>query len=291
MFGANKRLRDLGKDNTDYNNYDSASEKTRRYREQVYGQKTPTVYVNGKPMDPESSKKFIKAFVIIFIVIFCLPFLEIFAIVFSVFDEGIDEYFDDYTYQENTTIDYEDEEEIEKYEEYDEEWVGDYFEELKYNVTSTGPYTLTLIDVDFDGVPELFYEYVREENNSKTYKSYMYFYVGEDARSSFVPANVEEKLYLDNYTNTLVWGALHNLSTYSDTVRFYRYDRYHNGLAYYTQSDIRNDSEFNTRYTLVHVNISSKTIYDKDVDYYELVDLYLKNSEELKNTLNNYNKS
>lgn len=291
MFGANKRLRDLGKDNTDYNNYDSPSAKTRRYREQVYGQKTPTVYVNGKPMDPESSKKFIKAFVIIFIVIFCLPFIEIFAIVFSVFDEGVEDYLDDYTYQENTTIDYEDEEEVEKYEEYDEEWVGDYFEELKYNVTSTGAYTLTLIDVDFNGIPELFYEYVREENNSKIYKSHMYFYVGEDTRSSFVPANIEEKLYLDNYINTLVWGGLYKISPYSNSVRFYRYDRYPNGLAYYTQSDITNEEEFNTRYTLVNINISSKTIYDEDVDYYELVDLYLKNSEELKNTLNNYNKS
>lgn len=290
MFGANKRLRDLGKDNTNYNNYDSAHEKAKRYREQVYGQKGPTVYVNGKPMDPESSKKFIVVFIVIFFILFGIPFLETFVIAFNVFDEGVEDILNDYTYQENTTIDYEDEE-VERYEEYDEEWVGDYFEEMKYNTTSTGPYTLTLIDVDFNGIPELFYEYVRAENNSKIYKSYMYFYVGDDARSSFVPANVEEKLYLDNYTDTLVWGALHDVSPSGDTVRFYRYDRYYNGLAYYTQNDIRTDSDFNTRYTLVNVNISSKTIYDKDVDYYELVDLYLKNNEELKNTLNNYNKS
>ena len=41
---------------------------------------------------------------------------------------------------------------------------------------------------------------------------------------------------------------------------------------YYTQTDIRTKDEFDTRYTLVNVNISSKTIYDKEEDYYVVCD-------------------
>ena len=288
MFGANKRLRDLGKDTTDYSNYDSPKSKTQRYREQVYGQKNPTVYVNGKPLDQEASKKVVKIFLVIFFIIFFVPFLEIFALIFGVFDEGIEEFIDEPAHEENVIVDFDSNE---PYDRYEEEWVEDYYNELRYNTTMYDGDTLTFIDVDFNGIPEIFYNYVREENNSKIYKSSMYYYVSDDVRTSFVPAAVDVNLYLDTYTNKLVWGSLYEVSSYMGDIRFYRYDKNSNGLAYYTDTDVSKKDEFDKRYSLIYVNNPSGTIYDLKEDYYKVVDLYLDNQEDLEKSFNNHYKS
>ncbi len=278
MFGANKGLRDLGKDTTDYKNYDSAAEKTKRYKEQVYGKKTTTVYVNGNPTEVNTGiiKNIVGFMIVIFIFIFVIPIIEIVLMFMGIMDSssvtGMDPEVNVNSNNENSFC--------YKYEDYDEEWVKDYFIALRQTKLTSDSYELFLVDTDFNNVPEMFLKFERQG----VVKYFMYYHYNNEVMGEY--ATVQNlKLYKDIYNGNYVWGSL-NMSSITDNAYFTRFDRVQEDISSYIETGINSLDTFYYKYTLVNVSPSSMIIYNVNEDYYDLVDLYLKNNDELNQKIN-----
>lgn len=278
MFGANKNLRDLGKDNTDYTNYDSASNKVKMYRQQVYGDSNTVNRNTNKKSSNAGKASVIIAFAMAsFFVLYAVSSFD----AFFHRDYFPSEYEQNYTY-EDEEIDYEEikKENEEKYKLYDEEWVKDYFLKLNDELSAYKGYGLSIIDVDFDGVPEIFFQYEKNDNGTLTRKSYMYYYFNDIIIGNDVPFGLEMRIYKDTFTNELFWAGLDKNNSYGENIVLYRFDRINYGIGYYRDHDIRTKEVFETRYSKNSIIWQPCLVSEYDTFsgiYYLLVDEYLAN--------------
>ena len=281
MFGANKRLRDLGKDTMDYTNYNSPSAKVKRYRQQVYGTNTTNYSGNNN----KTLKPFVIFIILFFVVPTVLPFFFMFVEFFTIFD-AIDG--DDIEYTENNTIIHEEE----KFDEYEEEWVKKYYTFFNTQGININNSEFSFVDLDFNGIPEVFYK-TDTTYNGQTYHINRVYYVDdyENIKFTSVLGDGVVKLYYSNLENKFLWLSP-SVTQYTSghLFKLYRFDDVKRGKIFNLDYSITNKDMFETNcfpsaFTLVYYDINE---FDKD--YYEIVDDYLLEAERINNFMNDYNK-
>lgn len=164
-----------------------------------------------------------------------------------------------------------------------DEWIAEYLDVLKTNEHVNDKYILSLIDTDFDGIPEIFFSPSNTMSGNVLIKSDMYYYENDKIIKNVVPFNTNISLYIDK-NDELVWGFLLMKHGNDDLIELYRYDNRTANKAFYIDEDVRTYNEFNDKYNAVIISKASGVINDIDVDYQNIVDRYLE-------IINNYNKS
>lgn len=143
MFGANKRLRDLGKEENNYNPIDyNCSKNYTNYNNMNVN--------NGMTIKPKTKGS---AIVTVFIVIWLIVFFGSFI---SFFNEFIDVFYyeDEYYYNDDYLDDtYPNTEE--KRPVFEEEWANRYYEYFANNSDKFDNYLGAFVDLNFDNTPEL----------------------------------------------------------------------------------------------------------------------------------------
>ena len=285
MFGANKRLRDLGKDTVDYTNYDSASAKVKRYRQQVYG-KNATTYSNNTN---KAVKPLIFFIIFFFVIPTILPFFFMFAEFFTIFD-AVDG--NNIEYNENNTIINEEETTIYKYEDYDVKWIKKYYEFFDTQGINKDNSKFAFIDLDFNRTPEVFY-ITDTTYNGRTYHINRVYFIDdyENVRFANVIGSGKVSLYYDSSENKFLWlsPTISQIGT-GEILYLYRFDDIKNGKIFNIDYNVNNIDMFENKYSSTGFELKYYEIYDFDDQYYQIVDKYLLEKENINKFINDNNK-
>lgn len=280
MFGANKRLRDLGKETVDYTNYNTPSAKVKRYREQVYG--TNTTYNKN---NSSAGKVVLFIFIIFFILPTVLPFFILFTETVNEFEDSFDGTSSslgdtNITINEETTV-------TEKYDEYDQEWVKKYY---KFFYTQNLGYydpKIAMADINFDDVPEIFYFATYKRDNA-TYSLNRIYYIDNYQNIVFgtIPNYQDIGLYYSKIDNQLMWLNPYVFNTQS--LWLYKYSVLEKRSIYEIDNRYTNYEMFNNDFDFTGYNLEYFEDEDFGVSFYQMVDNYLEKESVIDNYINNY---
>lgn len=289
MFGANKRLRDLGKETVDYTTYNTPSAKVRRYKQQMYGMNVPVTLKENK--DPNRGLGCLfGAIAIVFMLPFLVPFFMAIVSTMYEFEETVDNLNTD-----GEVIVTEEENDIDiqyKYDQYDEEWVGTYYKYFTQQGLNTyDNVKLALADVNFDGVPEVFYygEYKNSTSSlNSTYSINRIYYVNDynDIKYGSVVPYGNVALYYSIIDKELMW--LNPYESYSKKFWLYEYDIESGSSLYKVVEGYDTLEAFIGNFESTGYKLEYYKTDDFEDNYYYMVDNYLKREISIKNYMDNY---
>ena len=287
MFGANKRLRDLGKDTVDYTNYDSAFAKVKRYRQQVYGNNTS---YNSNKNNSGLGKVLFFIFIIFFVVPTVLPFFVLFTDIASEFEDAYED--TNSNLLDNNVILNEDSTIYDKYEDYDVKWIKKYYEFFDTQGINKDNSKFAFVDLDFNDVPEVFYITDTTYNGQIYHINRVYFIDDyENVRFANVIGSGKVSLYYDSSENKFLWlsPTISQIGT-GEILYLYRFDDIKNGKIFNIDYNVNNIDMFENKYSSTGFELKYYEIYDFDDQYYQIVDKYLLEKENINKFINDNNK-
>lgn len=262
MFGANKRLRDLGKDSSSMYN-PSANIDNRPYV-------VNTKEKNGKASSPMPGP--VKIFVFIYVGMIILGVIGAFAESFEDFD------FDDFIETEDEYIYVDPDQNIEDVALFDEEWANKYYTYLtKYNATTgIDKDEITFVDLDFNNIPEMIIY-----SESDDFVDYVVEIDGNQMRMYYFDGNIKDmKLYSSKRYDYDKWGVITKNNPNTDYMT----------LHFITDAITTNEMKNNTVYS--SESTFNSTFYDKNINvvYTELGNDETIIKENFKTAIDNYKK-
>jgi len=262
MFGANKKLRDLGKDSSSmYNPSALASSDNRPY---VINTKEK----NGKASSPMPGP--VKIFVFIYVGLIILGVIG-----------GIAESFEDFDFINNDDVEEEyfyvdPDQNIEDVVIFEQDWANKYYTYLtKYNAT-TGieKDEITFVDLDFNNIPEMIIY-----SESDDFVDYVVEIDGDKMRMYYFDGNIKDmKLYSSKRYNYDKWGVITKNNPNTDYMTLY----------FITDAITSNELKNNTVYS--SESVFNSTFYDKGVNvvYTKLDKNEDKIDDNFKEAIDNY---